>query len=116
MVRAAGDTWGTWFNGGAQTSTDPKIAALGNGSDAVVIVDAGGAVWSNTFSEGTGNGWQPWTNVGGAFSDVAPVGVSGGLFFVGKALNNDQVVEPAGQSVHLDRQQRSRGGGGRNCT
>jgi uncharacterized repeat protein (TIGR01451 family) len=88
IARVTGTTW-TWNNGGAQTTNDPQIAALGNGSEAVVILGAGGAVWRNTFTEGVGNNWQTWTSVGGTFSDIAPAGVSGELFFIAKSLSND---------------------------
>ena len=40
MVRVSGNTWGTWYFGGAITSVTPRIAALGNGSEAVVILDS----------------------------------------------------------------------------
>jgi hypothetical protein len=85
----SGSTLTGWFNGGAQTSIDPKIAALGNGSEALVILDAGGSVWRNTYSEGAANGWQAWTSVGGGFSDISPAGVGGELFFSARAVNND---------------------------
>ncbi len=86
--RVSGNTLNGWFNGGAQTTSDPRIAALG-GSLAVVILDAGGAVWRNTFTEGSANGWQSWTGVGGGLSDISPVALNGELFFIGKAPNND---------------------------
>ncbi len=84
-----GSTLTGWFNGGAQTSIDPKIATLGNGSEALVILDAGGSVWRNTYNEGAANGWQTWTGVGGGFSDISPAGVGGQLFFFARALNNN---------------------------
>jgi hypothetical protein len=85
MARVTGNTWTGWTNGGAGTSIDPRIAALG-GSLAVVILDAGGSVWWNTFTE-AGNNWQSWTNVGGGLQDVSPAGVAGELFLIGRAAN-----------------------------
>lgn len=84
-----GSTLTGWFNGGAQTGIDPKIATLGNGSEALVILDAGGSVWRNTYNEGAANGWQTWTGVGGGFADISPAGVGGQLFFFARALNNN---------------------------
>jgi hypothetical protein len=89
MVRVSGNAWGTWYFGGAITSVTPRIAALGNGSEAVVILDPTGVVYSSAYTEGTGNGWQPWTEVGGILSDVAPAGVGGELYLAGKAPNGD---------------------------
>jgi hypothetical protein len=88
IARVAGNTWTGWFNGGAVTNIDPRIAALG-GSLAVVILDGTGAVYRSTFLEGSGNGWQGWTNVGGVLSDVAAAAVGGELFFAGRAPNGD---------------------------
>lgn len=89
IARVAGNTWTGWFFGGAITSVTPRIAALGNGSEAVVILDATGVVWRTTFTEGAGNGWQPWVQVGGILQDVAPAGLSGELYLAGKAPNGD---------------------------
>ncbi len=82
VARVAGNTWTGWFNGGAVTSIDPQIAGLG-GSLGIVILDAGGAVYRNSFNEGSGNGWQSWTSVGGVLNDIAPVALGGELFFAG---------------------------------
>ena len=89
MVRVSGNTWGTWYFGGAITSVTPRIAALDNGSEAVVILDTTNVVYSTTYTEGTANGWQPWAQVGGILQDVAPAGVSGELYFAGRAPNGD---------------------------
>jgi hypothetical protein len=89
MVRVSGNTWGTWYFGGAITSVTPRIAALRNGSEAVVILDSTGVVYSTTYAEGTANGWQAWAEIGGILSDVAPAGVGGELYFAGKAPNGD---------------------------
>ena len=43
VARVSGNTWTGWFNGGAVTNIDTRIAALG-GSLAIVILDATGAV------------------------------------------------------------------------
>jgi hypothetical protein len=88
VARVSGNTWTGWFNGGAVTSIDPRIAALG-GTLAVVILDGTGAVYQTTFAQVSGNGWQPWIGVGGVLSDVAPAAVSGVLFFAGRAPNGD---------------------------
>lgn len=88
IARVSGNTWTGWFNGGAVTSIDPRIAALG-GRLAIVILDGTGAVYQATFNEGSGNGWQGWTNIGGVLSDIAPAAVGGELFFAGRAPNND---------------------------
>jgi N-acetylneuraminic acid mutarotase len=89
MVRVSGNTWGTWYFGGALTSITPRIAALGNGSEAVVILDSTGVVYSTTYTEGTANGWQPWAEIGGILSDVAPAGVGGEMYFAGKSPTGD---------------------------
>ena len=89
MVRVSGNIWGTWYFGGAITSVTPRIAALGNGSEAVVILDSTSVVYGTTYTEGTANGWQPWAEVGGILSDVAPAGVGGELYFAGKSPNGD---------------------------
>ena len=60
---------------------------LGNGSEAVVILDSANVVWSTTYAEGTANGWQPWTQVGGILQDVAPAAIGGKLYLAGKALD-----------------------------
>jgi hypothetical protein len=86
IARVAGNTWTGWYNGGAATSVDPQIAALG-GSMVVVILDSGGATYRNTFNEGSPNGWQSWTNVGGVLGDLAPAAVGGELYFAGRALD-----------------------------
>jgi hypothetical protein len=83
VARVAGNTWTGWFNGGAVANIDTRIAALG-GNLAIVILDVTGAVYRATFTEGTGNGWQGWTNVGGVLADIAPAGVGGELFFAGR--------------------------------
>ena len=89
MARVVGNTWTSWNFGGAITSVTPRIAALGNGSEAVVILDSTNVVWRTTFTEGAGNGWQPWVQVGGILQDVAPAGANGQLYFAGKAPNGD---------------------------
>jgi hypothetical protein len=89
MVRVSGNTWGTWYFGGAITSITPRIAALGNGSEAIVILDSTGVVYGTTYTEGTANGWQPWAEIGGILSDVAPAGAGGELYLAGKAPNGD---------------------------
>lgn len=89
IARVSGNMATGWFNGGAQTTIDPRIATLGNGSEAVVILDGGGSAWRSVFAEGAGNGWQTWTNVGGSFADVAAAGAAGELFLVGRSLNNN---------------------------
>ena len=83
VARFSGNTWTNWYNGGAVTSIDPRMAALG-GSLAVVILGPSGAVYRTTYTEGTADGWQPWTSVGGILSDIAPVGLGGELYFFGK--------------------------------
>jgi hypothetical protein len=89
MVRVSGNTWGTWYFGGATTSVTPRIAALGQGSEAVVILDSTSVVYSTTYTEGTANGWQPWAEVGGILSDVAPAGIGGELYLAGKSPAGD---------------------------
>jgi hypothetical protein len=89
MARVSGNTWTGWYFGGAITSVTPRIASLGNGTEAVMILDSTGVVWRTTITEGSGNGWQPWTQVGGILTDVAPAGVNGNLFLAGKAPNGD---------------------------
>ncbi len=88
VARVSGNAWTGWFNGGAVTNIDTRIAALG-GSLAIVILDATGATYRTTFTEGTVNGWQPWTSVGGVLADIAPAGVGGELFFVGRTPADD---------------------------
>ena len=88
IARVSGNTWTGWFNGGAATNIDPRIAALG-ANLAIVILDANGAVWRATFTEGTGNGWQAWTGVGGSLQDISPAAAGGVLYFVGRAPNGD---------------------------
>ena len=89
MARVAGNTWTGWFYVREITSETPRIASLGNGSEAVVILDPTGVVWRTTYTEGTGNGWQPWVQVGGVLQDVAAAGVGGQLYFAGKAPSGD---------------------------
>ena len=89
----------------------PRIAALGNGSEAVVILDATGVVYRTTFTEGATNGWQPWVQVGGVLQDVAPAGMGGQLYLAGKAPGGGLVVVAADrESMDVDREQRRRGG------
>src|SRR5207249_4888546 len=76
IARVSGNSWTGWFNGGAAASIDPRIAALG-GSLGIVILDAGGAVWRASFTEGAGNGWQSWTGIGGSLADIAPAANGG---------------------------------------
>jgi hypothetical protein len=89
MVQVSGNEWSTWYFGGAITSVTPRIAALGNGSEAVVILDMTGVVYSTTYTEGTANGWQPWAEVGGILADVAPAGLGEELYLVGKSPTGD---------------------------
>ena len=89
MARVAGNTWTGLYFGGAITSVSPRIASLSNGSIAVVILDPTNVVWRTTFTEGTGNGWQPSTQVGGILTDVSPAGINGNLYLIGKAPNGD---------------------------
>ncbi len=88
MARVNGSTWTGWFNAGGVTSIDPQTAALG-GSVGVVILDDNGAVWRNTFQEGSENGWQGWVSVGGVLQDISPSAVNGELYFTGRAPNED---------------------------
>ena len=85
MVRVTGNVWGYWNFGGAITSVTPRIATLGTGSQAVVILDSSGVVWRTTYTEGPLGSWQPWVQVGGILSDVAPAGVGGELYLAGKS-------------------------------
>ncbi len=87
IARVSANTWTGWYNGGAVASLPPRIAALGNGSEAIVILDPTGSAWTTTFTEGTTNGWQPWTHVGGVLSDIAASASAGQLYFVGQATN-----------------------------
>jgi len=77
------------FFGGAITSVTPRIASLGNGSEAVIILDTSNVAWRTTFTEGAGNGWQPWSSTGGILQDAAPAAVNGQLYLAGKAPNGD---------------------------
>jgi hypothetical protein len=88
IARVAGNLWSGWFNGGAVTSIDPRIARLG-GSVAVVILDSTGSVYRSSFTEGPVNGWQSWTAVGGVLADIAPSAVGGELYFLGKTPGTD---------------------------
>jgi hypothetical protein len=83
VARVSGNTWTGWWNGGAVSSIDPRLVPLG-GSMGVVILDYGGSVFRSTFVQGAGNGWQGWTNVGGVLGDMAAVGISGELYFLGR--------------------------------
>ena len=89
MARVVGNAWTGWFYGGAINSADPKIAALADGTIGVLILDPTNVVWRTAFTEGTGNGWEPWLQVGGVLLDVAGAGGGGQLYFVGKAPNGD---------------------------
>ena len=89
MARVAGNTWTGWYFGGAVTGVTPRIASMGDGTQAVVILDPTNAVWRTTFTEGTGNAWQPWTHVGGVLNEVEPAAVNGQLYFAGKAENGE---------------------------
>lgn len=85
VARVSGNGSAIWHLGGGVTSVTPRIAALGNGSEAVVILDGTGSVWTNTYTEGTGNGWGTWSHVGGVLQDVAPAAAGGQLYFIGNA-------------------------------
>ena len=74
---------------GATTSADPKITALGDGTIAVMILDRANGVWRRAFTEGMGNGWQPWLQVGGVLLDVAAAGGGGQSYLAGQAPNGD---------------------------
>ena len=89
IARVSGNTWTGWFHGGALTNVPPRVVALGDGTIAVIILDPTNVVWRTTFNEGPGNGWQPWTQVGGVLQDVAPSAANRQLYFVGKAPNGD---------------------------
>jgi hypothetical protein len=54
-----------------------------------VILDATGAVYRTTFTEGTGDGWQTWTSVGGVLADIAPAPVGGELLFAERMPGGD---------------------------
>jgi hypothetical protein len=86
MARATTNAWTGWFFGEGVTAVDPQIAELG-GSAAVVILDQEGSVWTSTFTEGTGNGWQPWTVVGGTVTRIALAAVRHELFFAAVATD-----------------------------
>jgi hypothetical protein len=77
-------------------SEEPQSAALGNWSEAVVILDPTNVVYSTTYTEGTANGWQAWAEIGGVLSDVAPAGVGGVLYFAGKSPTGDLWWQQAG--------------------
>ena len=71
----------------------------------MAILDAGGSVWRNIFTEGTGNGRQVWTSAGGGFSDMAAAGIGGELFFIGKwSFNSDLWWWQQGGSLYSYRQ------------
>ncbi len=87
VARVSGNTWTGWYNGGAVTSIDPRIASLG-GSVAVLILDNGGATYRASFTNGVGNNWSSWASIGGVLADIAPAGVGSELYFIGKAPNS----------------------------
>jgi hypothetical protein len=88
VARVSGNTWTGWYNGGAVSSVDTRIVALG-GTLGLAILDVNGATWLSSFTEEVGSGWQPWVNVGGVLVDLAPAGVGGDMYFVGRTSSGD---------------------------
>jgi hypothetical protein len=88
MGREAGNTFNGWQPGGGTVATDPQVAASG-GKVYAAALTSNGAVWYNTFTEGTGNNWVGWQSPGGTLSSVAAAASTGPqLFLTGRDGSN----------------------------
>ena len=88
MGRQIGSTFNAWQPGGGTIADDPQVAAAGSNAY-VAALTSNGAVWYNTFTQGTGNNWTGWLNAGGTLSSVTAAAGSGPqLFLAGRDLTN----------------------------
>jgi hypothetical protein len=90
MGRLSGSTFNGWQPGGGTIASDPQAASSGN-NVYVTTLTATGAVWYNTFIEGTGNNWTGWTNTGGTLSTVTAAAGSGPQLFLTGRDGSDQL-------------------------
>jgi hypothetical protein len=70
-------------------SSDPQLVADGKGSVYAFILDAGGGLWYQGYSERTSAGWQGWNFANGVLQDSSPAAISGELYVAGRDKNND---------------------------
>jgi hypothetical protein len=88
MGRYTGGAFNGWQPGGGTIASDPQLSAAGNHVYAVSTTSTG-AVWYNTFVQGTGNNWTVWTNTNGTLSTVTAAAGSGPqLFLTGRDPSN----------------------------
>ncbi len=88
MGRQAGSTFNLWQPGHGTIAVDPQIAGA-DGKIYVVSLTSPGAVWYDTFTEGTGNNWLGWQSNGGTLASVSAVAGPGPqLFIAGQDLSD----------------------------
>jgi hypothetical protein len=88
MGRQAGSTFNLWQPGHGTIAVDPQVAGA-DGKIFAVSLTSSGAVWYNTFTEGTGNNWLGWQSNGGTLTSIsAATGPGPQLFITGKDPNN----------------------------
>ena len=88
MGREFSGTFNGWQSGGGSIASDPQVAAAGP-EVYVTAVTSTGAVWYNTFAQGTGNNWISWTNTGGTLASVTAAASTGPqLFLTGRDGSN----------------------------
>jgi len=81
MGRQNGAVFNGWQPGGGVFISDPQVAAA-SGKVYAAALGSGGAVWSNTFTEGMGNNWVGWVNTAGTLSSVAAAAGTGPQLFL----------------------------------
>ena len=85
--RFNGTAWGSWYSGGGTLGTDPDAAASA-GAIQVSVTSRSGGVYTQRFTEGTGNGWQGWTWTNGYLQRTASAAVGGRHFVFGRDFLN----------------------------
>ena len=88
MGRLQGKNWMGWTFGSGVMSADPKMAATGDGTIYVAMVDQWNSVWYRARAEGASGAWLPWTWARFTIQTLAAAATPRQLYVVGRDAAN----------------------------
>ena len=86
--RLQGKNWMGWTFASGVMSADPKMAATGDGTIYVAMVDQWNSVWYRGRAEGASGAWMPWTWAQYTIQTLAAAATPGRLYIVGRDAAN----------------------------
>jgi len=82
--RLQGMNWLGWSYGDGQLASDPVVAATGDGTIYVTMVDQWNGVWYRGLKEGAGGPWLPWNYALAELQTVSAAATPGQLYIPGR--------------------------------